>query len=227
MGNDWRNAIWCIIDTETTGLDLEEDRICEVGVTRYRRGEGYLSRHHSLFNPGIPIPAEATEVHGITDAMVAFKPTLAVLAEPLKALFADSDVVLGYNIYGYDEHMFRNGFGTDVWTSIVAGKPIIDVIAIVRMDRVGRYWKGKGRHKLKNVAARYGIAVDEEHRGLADTDTTTDVLSAMIDREPGADSIPKDGKAAEVMLREVYRRDQEQYQRWLASQPPKDEGNSK
>jgi len=55
-----------IVDTETTGVDSQKDRIVEIGFQRWV-AEGMTKEWKSLVNPGVPIPASATKVHGITD----------------------------------------------------------------------------------------------------------------------------------------------------------------
>ena len=64
----WHTLPIAAIDTETTGRDPGRgDRIVEIAVVHLRHGvvEG---RYGMLVNPGIPIPAEASAVHGISDA---------------------------------------------------------------------------------------------------------------------------------------------------------------
>ena len=58
-----------ILDTETTGL-YDPARIVDIAVTT-AAGDVLLD---TLVDPGVPIPPEATAVHGITDADVAGKP---------------------------------------------------------------------------------------------------------------------------------------------------------
>lgn len=66
-----------ILDTETTGTRQDEDRLLEVGIVRfeYTLDGGRVTRisdvYSGLEDPGMPIPPESTEIHGITDAMVA------------------------------------------------------------------------------------------------------------------------------------------------------------
>jgi DNA polymerase III subunit epsilon len=71
------NAV--IVDTETTGTRRESDQIIELGLTRFEYVEatGAIVRisavYSGLEDPGRPIPPESTEIHGITDEMVAGK----------------------------------------------------------------------------------------------------------------------------------------------------------
>jgi DNA polymerase III subunit epsilon len=58
-----------ILDTETMGLDPQRDRIIEIGFQQWT-SDGLVKEWRTIVNPGVPIPAAATKVHGITDAKV-------------------------------------------------------------------------------------------------------------------------------------------------------------
>src|SRR5262245_47812909 len=63
-----------VVDTETTGRDpARGDRVIEIAVVHFDQGK-VAARHELLVDPGIPIPAEASAVHGISDADVKGKP---------------------------------------------------------------------------------------------------------------------------------------------------------
>jgi DNA polymerase-3 subunit epsilon len=62
-------------DLETTGLDPKRERIVEIGAVKFDR-RGPIGRFSVLIDPGIPMPAEASRINGITDAMLAGKPSL-------------------------------------------------------------------------------------------------------------------------------------------------------
>ncbi len=89
-----------IIDTETTGTDFSKDAIIEVGALAVAvdpdTGEvgQLLGQFNGLEDPGFPIPPESTEIHGITDAMVAGK---QFDEAALQALLKDAHLVLAHN----------------------------------------------------------------------------------------------------------------------------------
>jgi len=68
-----------VLDTETTGLDPLTDKIIELGMVAFefcpKTGQAYkvLGTFNELEDPQLPIPADSTKVHGITDEMVAGK----------------------------------------------------------------------------------------------------------------------------------------------------------
>jgi DNA polymerase III subunit epsilon len=66
-------------DVEATGLAAERDRIVQMATARVF-SDGRVETWASIVDPEQPIPAEATAVHGITDAMAAGAPTFAQLA---------------------------------------------------------------------------------------------------------------------------------------------------
>jgi len=63
---------WCIIDTETTGLNPRYSRVVEVSVLN---GNGDLVLD-TLINPGVPIPEEVAAIHGISDELVIEAPSM-------------------------------------------------------------------------------------------------------------------------------------------------------
>lgn len=77
---DWslslEDAIFCVVDTETTGFDPQVDAVVEVAGVHTTIKEGVLSHESWLVDPKRPIPADATEVHGLTDQDVAGAGTL-------------------------------------------------------------------------------------------------------------------------------------------------------
>jgi hypothetical protein len=89
-----------VLDTETTGLD---GTACVVDLAVLTAaGEVLLD---TLVNPGVPIPAAATDVHGITDAMVADAPRFSEVLPALTAALAGRRVLI-YNA-PYDKGVLR------------------------------------------------------------------------------------------------------------------------
>src|SRR5215475_10760435 len=78
----WRDIEIALLDVETTGRDPAHDRVIEVGIVVGRGGE-VVARYNWLLNPGIPIPQEARDVHGITDEQVATAPAFESVAHEI------------------------------------------------------------------------------------------------------------------------------------------------
>lgn len=83
------------IKVHTTGLNPALDRIIQITISRYNT-DGTKKTGTRLVNPEMPIPAIATKYNGITDAMVAGKPTFFALAQKLHEFIGDCDIA-GFN----------------------------------------------------------------------------------------------------------------------------------
>ena len=97
-----------VIDTETTGVSVEQDRIIEIAVLRIIPDTEPL-RHLWLINPTIPIPPDATAVHGITDADVAKCDTFKAIAPYLHQILHEQDLA-GYNLRKFDVPILQAEF---------------------------------------------------------------------------------------------------------------------
>jgi DNA polymerase-3 subunit epsilon len=182
-----RKAAW---DTETTGPNPLEDRI--VTAAFIVRGGGREDRVFSwLINPGVPIPAEAAEVHGITDAMVQAdgqdpKVALDEIATHLARAIRWGMPVIAFNqsfdwsILHYD--LLRNGLSTV--EARVGLHPLSLIDPIVIDKQCDRYVKGSGQRKLRPTAERYGVQLTDWHTAEADALAALLITEAQFERFP-------------------------------------------
>lgn len=169
-------------DTETTGVDVDRDRIVTAALVRRAPGGTQVSRW--LIDPGVEIPAAATAVHGITteharahgcaprealDEIAAELAAAVTRAEPVVAFNASYDLTL------LDAELRRHGLPT---LPERLGHPVRAVLDPLVLDRhLDRYRRGKRR--LGDVCAHYGVVADGLHSADADVVATLDVLAAM------------------------------------------------
>ncbi len=159
-----------VFDTETTGVNARFDRIVEIACVKLHpdgRREVWVRR----LNPGIPIPAASTAIHGIGDRDVAGLPRFADVARDLAEFLADSDLA-GYNITGFDLPVLRVEF-------LRAGVPF-DVVERRLVDAQRIFFSREPRHLA--AAARFYCGVDHEgaHGALADAEMTLQVLAGQF-----------------------------------------------
>jgi len=163
-------------DLETTGTRIGKDRIVQIGIIRLLP-DGTRENYQTLVNPEMPIPAEATAVHGISDADVADAPTLGALARVVLDELAGCDLS-GFNVLRFDipfltEELHRVGYD---WNT--ADLRVVDVQRIF--------------HKMepRDLSAALRFYCGKEHSGahdaLADVEATADVLLAQLERYPEA-----------------------------------------
>ena len=89
-----------IFDLETTGVDVANDRIVQIAYVLLDDSGKAIAQNCTLVNPQIPIPAEASAVHGITNEAIKDAPTFAQIAKAVAARFKGADVVT-YNGISY------------------------------------------------------------------------------------------------------------------------------
>lgn len=86
---------YAVVDVETTGFSPVADRIVEVACVCID-GDRIVNRWSTLVDPGTPIPPRASDVHGITDAMVAGAPAAADALAELRRIVRGRTLVAHY-----------------------------------------------------------------------------------------------------------------------------------
>ena len=85
-----------ILDTETTGLDYENDRIIEIGVVELRDNVLTQNYFHEYINPEKGISLSAQKIHGITNEFLINKPTFNSVAQKFLDFIKD-DILIIHN----------------------------------------------------------------------------------------------------------------------------------
>lgn len=159
-----------VFDTETTGTDVNVDRIVEIALIRLEP-DGTEAEHRFLINPEVSIPDEARRVHGISNEMVAGQPTFAELAPRLLELLADADLA-GFNSTRFDVPLLRNEFQRARLEWNLVGVRMVDTQVIFH------------KKEPRDLSAAYRTFCGKEHEGahgaLADTRATLEVLMGQL-----------------------------------------------
>lgn len=171
-----------VFDLETTGIRIGKDRIVQIGIVRLLPN-GERERYQTLVNPEMPIPAEATAVHGISDFDVAFAPRMKEVAEEVLGHLAGCDLA-GFNVIRFDvpflsEELHRVGHPWDT--------------AQLRIVDAQRIYHKKERRDLSAALKFYtGREHEGAHDALSDVEATADVLLAQLERY---EDLPRDVSA--------------------------------
>jgi DNA polymerase-3 subunit epsilon len=159
-------------DLETTGVSPERDRIVEIGLVRVEP-DGSRRAFRTLVNPEMPIPPQATAVHGISDADVHDAPSLAGVARELLVLLDGADLA-GFNSIGFDAPLLENELRRVGVEFSLEGRRHVDAMRIFH------------RMEPRTLTAAYrkycGKDLTEAHAALADVEATLEVLDAMVGR---------------------------------------------
>jgi DNA polymerase III subunit epsilon len=161
-----------VFDTETTGTNPRSDRIVEIACVKVHP-DGRRDTWHKRVNPGIPIPASSTAIHGISDADVIGQPRFADVAGEL-AEFLDGCDLAGYNITGFDLPVLRTEFLRAGVSFEISERRLVDAQRI--------FFAREPRHLT--AAARFYCQSDHNgaHGALADAEMTLQVLVGELKR---------------------------------------------
>lgn len=148
-------------DLETTSANPKQARIVTSALVRIDGRDVQKIEH--LADPGIEIPQEATNVHGITTekARAEGRPHEEVLkdtVEAIKAAWEDGLTLIVYNA-AFDLTVLRSLTGDFTVTG-----PVYDPYVI---DRVSDKWR-KGKRTLGAVCEHYGVELSNAHEATAD-----------------------------------------------------------
>ncbi len=158
------------IDLETTGLNPWSDRIVEATFLKIHP-DGNRELVTKLINPEVPIPEEATAIHGITDSDVAGKPNFGQCSAELAGFIADCDIA-GFNVKRFDLPFLETEFRRAGVDFSRQNRSIVDALVI--------YHKFEQR-SLEAAYQRYcGKELSGGHSSLADAEATVEILDAQI-----------------------------------------------
>lgn len=160
------------IDIEATGINPRVDRIVEIAATRVTPDCNRTSLAYRV-HPGVPIPREASAIHGITDGDVAACPPFKSVAPPLLDFIGDADL-LGYNLIRFDLPMLSEECLRCGTTFSLEGRRVIDCQRI--------FHQREPRDLSAALAFYCGRTHSDAHGAQADADATLHVLEGQLER---------------------------------------------
>jgi DNA polymerase III subunit epsilon len=183
-GVAWAEQKLAVIDFETTGLSPEQDRVIEIGVACFERGE-LRSLQNWLCNPGMPVPEQARAIHNISDEELRDAPAFGAVLPELQALIEDY-LPVAYNAQ-FDRaflhaELARAGGGPQAESAPAAF--LAEVVWIDPLVWVRELHKEERGHRLGEACARLGIPLENAHRAASDAEATGRVLLALAPRMP-------------------------------------------
>ncbi|GHC82768.1 3'-5' exonuclease [Streptomyces flavofungini] len=186
----WYEGPLAAFDTETTGVDVETDRIVSAAVV-VQNGAGARPRvTRWLVNPGVPVPAAATAVHGLTQehlerngrwpapVMEEIGRELAeqgAAGRPLVVMNAPFDLTL------FDRELRRHRASS--LSRYLESRPLCVLDPRVLDRHLDRY--RKGRRTLTDLCEHYEVELAGAHDAAADAQAALDVVRAVGRRFSG------------------------------------------
>ncbi len=158
-------------DVETTGMSPARDEIIEIAGLKTRNGVE-IGRFESLIKPEGAVPAALTEIHGITEAMLAGAPPASEVV-PAFIEFAGDAVLAAHNV------TFDLNFLAAAAEKHGGRK--------VRNETFDTLAEARGQfpatdHRLGALTEKLGIVHDEKHRALSDVFAVFALFRRLISR---------------------------------------------
>lgn len=161
-------------DLETTGTNIATDRIVQIAIIKRFANGAPQEIKELIFNPTIPIPKEASDIHGITDEMVKGKPVFKAYAKIIYGYMEGCDLG-GYNSIKFDVPLLVE--------ELLRSDVTPDFTGITQIDGFVAYRKLTPRDLSSCYKELTGKDLEGAHDAKADILATVEVIDEM-QREP-------------------------------------------
>ncbi|GAA1746688.1 exonuclease domain-containing protein [Aeromicrobium alkaliterrae] len=174
----WHDGPLAALDFETTGVDPLHDRVISFALLTDDES------HDGLVDPGVPVPAAASSVHGLDAAALLGAPSSVVAIEVI-ARWVDRLIDRGVPLVvfnaAYDLTMLaaecrRHGIAEPDWWRLVVIDPYLIDWGLAQRRR--------GQRRLIDVAARLGVPLLDAHEAQADARAALEVARVQAVRNP-------------------------------------------
>lgn len=181
----WTELPLVVIDFETTGTNPEEDRVLEIGLVGFDAGGRLAFREGLLVNPGIPVPEEARAVHGISDEELIGAPSFEQVLPHVVELLAGR-LPVAYNA-DFDRTFLLSEARRVSHALPELLPPALrpDTVWLDPLVWAREILKDQKSRRLGDVAAFFGIPLEQAHRAAGDAEATGRVLLALASQMPG------------------------------------------
>lgn len=171
LKRDLREATFCIIDLETTGLDLTKDVIINAAAVKIKSGR-ITKIYESYVKPPFPIPPESIQWHGITDEMLLDKPSIGEVLPEFMSFIGESMIAghhINFDLKMLDRHVQEN-YGCHL-----EGTPWLDTMLLHKL-----VMENNTSTQLDDLLNLYCIDCEQRHRALGDSIATAKVFLRIL-----------------------------------------------
>lgn len=165
-----------ILDTETTGLSADKDRVVEIACIELSNHIPTKNIFHTFINPDTKVSADAFSVHGYSDEFLSNKPKFKEIVKNFLDFIKDKKLV----IHNADFDLgFLNNELRRLNVKPILKSDVVDTLQIARSK-----FPGVG-NSLDALCKRYKINVEarEKHSALVDCHLLSKVYIELIDKK--------------------------------------------
>jgi DNA polymerase III subunit epsilon len=173
----WREAEFCVLDLETTGLDLRRDDVVSYGAAIVAQARIPCGRvAYGLIRPTRPVSVDALTVHGLRAADLVDAPTIDEVLDELIELLSNRVLVAHA---AWVERAFLGRALRSRGRRL--GRGAIDTAALLRACKLADAEVDR-EPDLEAASVRLGLPVHTPHHALGDAFTTAQVFLALATR---------------------------------------------
>lgn len=155
------------LDLETTGFDLEKDKITEVAAVKFDN-KTIIDTFQTLINADIMIPDTVAIITGITNDMLKNAPGFEDISETLKT-FVGENAIIGHNIQFDLSFLEKHGLKFE--------NKIIDTYELVRV-----LFPSESSYALDMLSLRWDFKHRCKHRALDDCFAVTELFAKIMEK---------------------------------------------
>ena len=191
------DAVYVVVDLETTGLRPGSSQICEIGAVKIA-GFEVVDEFETLCDPRVPLGPAVSALTGLTDRQLRGSPPPAAAVRDFLR-FAGDSVLVAHNARFDLAFLDRE---TERLTGSRLAAPVVDTVALARRLLAGRV----PRASLAQLSYFFGTSVQPCHRALPDAQATAEVLLSLIGlaQERGARTVAELSALAATRTRRVF-----------------------
>ena len=165
-----------ILDTETTGLSFNTDKIIEIACIELENQIPTKNKFHVFINPNMDISDGAYQTHGITRDFLKDKPDFKDIAKEFLAFIKQSKLV----IHNADFDLaFLNKELQELGLEPLSKERVVDTLFLARQKFPG------AQASLDALCKRFKIDTSkrEKHSALLDCHLLTEVYIELLDKK--------------------------------------------
>ncbi len=169
QNTDINDITFSVVDTETTGMYAEFNRVMDIGIVTVKNGE-ILNKWETLIDPEQQIPYWITEFTNIDEYKVKGQPKFANIAKQVSTRL-ENTVFVAHNVsfdYWFLHHEFRRAnesFGLPKLCTVQLARKLLPQLQYANLDLLSKY---------------YGIDIENRHRALPDAEATAIIFTKLL-----------------------------------------------
>ena len=178
------DAVFAVLDLETTGLSAKKCGITEVTAIQFKNGRE-VGMYSTLVKPTEPIPEEVELLTGISNDMVRHSPALVMVLSELAAFLGEEPIIVGHNV-SFDIGFLREKLSQNGLASFLSRIELNRALCTKVLAQ--KALPGLPSYEGVMVATAIGYHNPNPHRAEADVRMSAGILFELINRLQAQDS---------------------------------------